>query len=100
LISGYIRHTDVATLYIQVKYLEWCAPIFKNQIFVVGLVGLTVLTAIYGYCCGKSRDETGLEDLKEQLKRLDKKYKKKGMTKKTFKDKEGEGMKTYGAHKQ
>ena len=67
MISGYIRHTDVATLYIQVKYLEWCAPIFKNQIFVVGLVGLTVLTAIYGYCCGKSRDETGLEDLKEQL---------------------------------
>ena len=98
--SGYIRHTDVATLYTQVKYLEWCAPIFKNQIFVVGLVGMTILTALYGWCCGKSRDETGLEDLKDQLKRLDKKYKKKGITKKTMKDKDGAGMKTFGAHRQ
>ena len=98
--SGYIRHTDVNTLYTQVKYLEWCAPIFKNQIFVVGLVAMTVLTAMYGYCCGKSKDESNLEDLKDQLKRLDKKYKKKGMTKKTLKDKDGVGQKTFGAHKE
>ena len=91
---------DVATLYTQVKYLEWCAPIFKNQIFVVALVALTLLTVMYGWCCGKSRDETNLEELKDQLQRLDKKYKKKGMTKKTMKDKEGVGQKTFGAHKQ
>ena len=99
-LSGYIRHTDVNTLYTQVKYLEWCAPIFKNQIFVVGLVGMTVLTALYGWCCGKAVDESGIEDLKEQLKRLDKKYKKKGLKKKTLKDKEGQGQKTFGAHKE
>ena len=66
----------------------------------VGLVAMTLLTAMYGYCCGKSKDESNLEDLKDQLKRLDKKYKKKGMTKKTLKDKGGEGQKTFGAHKE
>jgi hypothetical protein len=61
---------------------------------------MTILTAIYGWCCGKSRDESNLEELKDQLQRLDKKFKKKGLNKKTLKDKEGQGQKTFGAHRQ
>ena len=45
--------------------------------------------------CGKERDETKLEMLKDAVKRLDEKYKKKGLKKKNAK----KGERTFGKHK-
>jgi LMBR1 domain-containing protein 1 len=94
--SSYARASDISTiLNVQVKHLEWCAPLFKNQIFVIILLGFTVLTALYMCACGKERDETKLDGLKDAVKRLDDKYKKKGLKKKNVK----QGERTFGKHK-
>ena len=52
--SSYARASDIsAILNVQVKHLEWCAPLFKNQIFVIVLLGFTLLTSLYMCLCGK-----------------------------------------------
>lgn len=89
--SSYIRFTDMTTiLNIQVRYVDSFRPFFKNQIFVAVLVGFSLLTALYALICGKSRvQDTRVEELKQALDMLDKRYKKKGLSKKTAKNKEG-----------
>ena len=54
-----------------------------------------MLTSLYMCLCGKERDETKLEMLKDAVKRLDEKYKKKGLKKKNAK----KGERTFGKHK-
>ena len=46
--AAYARSSDINTiLNVQVKYLEWCGPVFRNQVFVVVLLAFCVLTAMW-----------------------------------------------------
>ena len=82
--QDYVRLTDISSiLNVQVRNMDFFGVIFKNNIFVVALLGFALLCFLYFIACGKKshNDRSDEKQLKKDIKQLNKKYKKMGLKK-------------------
>jgi LMBR1 domain-containing protein 1 len=81
----YARLTDINTIInVQIRYLEFYQFFYSNNIFVLIMLGFTVLAFVYwilcGCCCGKVRtNEVAKKKLQKDLEKVRQKYKKEGL---------------------